>query len=402
MRRLTSQIAPMTRPLRVAQRSLGAPLLSTLLTGTTNLALPVLVQLASGTAATGALTLSLTPLTISLAVQRGVLSQTYLRGIARAPRIRTAIVAMATLALVGSAALMVLLRLDPIFWLAVAVTPIALFQDAFRFRAMGVGRAALAATSDGMWLAALALGTVVALLSETGLSVTNALWTYAAGALVAALFGLFRWPRVQGPQTPYASVSSLVTEGLLIAGLGTLAQPVLVLAAGLDALGILRIAQITAAIPALMISTFQSALLRITKLEDVASVRHAARTVVLPIAITSVVISTFLVLMPRASLVAAGIEARNEFLSTVIIVHVSTVLGAWVMVLMWRVRISARVRSWVGMRALGSVTELAVASTLGWFWGPQGVAAGPVANSVIVGSYATTHMRSEERLQAAS
>lgn len=385
----------------LGRRRLGAPLLSTAFTGTTNLLLPLGVQLTAGTAATGALTLALTPLTVALAIQRNVLAQTVLRNVTRAAGLSATVIGLGGCATLASAAFVFYLRLDPVFWLSTGVTPIALLQDAFRFRSMGAGRADRAALADGAWLAVLVLGTAATVwASAAPLTLANLLSAYAAGAVLALLLGIVRRPAGPGQEGPHAAVPSLVAEGLMLAGLGTLAQPVLVFAAGLPALGILRIAQLTGALPALLLTTLQSGLLRETRLEDISHVRHTARRVVAVVGAACAFITLAVAAIPSLALAEVGLERRGSFLGTMVLVQVSTVLSAWVMVLMWSVRISAPSRQWLSMRAAASIAEFACASVLGWLVGAPGVGAGYLANNVVIASYAHAHLRRAARAEA--
>ena len=396
-----------TRSARLARSAIrlrrltGAPLLSTLFTGLTNLALPLSVQVAAGASATGALTLALTPLTMGLAIQRGVLSQIFLRGIATAPKLILVLTSINAGATAASFAIVALATLSPTYLLLSALTPIALTQDAFRFRALGAGRAHRAAVSDFLWFIIFIGGTGGALLTGRS-SASWTLITYALGALVACAYGLLRWPTERDIGKSHPSIGSLVLEGTLVAGIGTIAQPILALTSGLDALGVFRIAQVTGTIPGLLMSTLQGALLRGTPLDQASAVRRVAWRVAGAVSLTGIAIVATLMLTPPDMLDDLGFSDKVQLIVTVALVQAGIVVSSWVMVAMWRIRIIARASSWLSVRAVSSLAELLVASLGGYWFGPAGVAAGSLFNNAAVAAYAYRALDRDDRSTASA
>ena len=391
----------LTRVLSAGLSRAGWATASTGMTGLTNAVLPLVVQGVAGAAATGSVALALTPYAVGLSVQRALLVPIYLRGVARAPGLATALSTIWSVAAAISVGLILVFGLDPVFLLAAVVTPIALLQDAFRFRAMGVGLSRRAALSDTLWLATFVVVAGVGVATSPAAAVTVVLAAFLIAAATSAVVGLVLWPRgvSSGGDPAHPSVRSLLGEGVVLSGIGALSQPVLAVVAGLEALGLFRIALLSTSVPTFVLSSIQGTVLATLDLTDRVQVRRIARVTSATLGAVATLTLAVCVLVPAGAYADYGLEPRGTFLWCVLLLQIGTVLGGFVTVMMWRARVVARVRDWLGVRIAGSALELVAAGALGWAIGAPGVAAGLLVNN---GTVAAGLVRQEASLRRAT
>lgn len=384
-----------------ARQLVGAALVSTSLTGVTNVLLPVSMQISSGSAGTGALALVATPLTVALSVQRAILSQTYLRSVTNVRHLHSTLIAIGTVATITSVLFAQWFGLSHAYLLLALASPFALYQDAFRFRVLGVGRGAQAAVSDAIWFVVFVTGLGGAAIYRS-LSAPWILTPYVIGAGAASFCAWRLWPMEGGESSSHASLASLVAEGGLVAGLTAIAQPALAATNGLAALGAYRIAQVTGSISGLLLATMQGSLLRLTRIDDVRHVRRVASLVASVVGVVGLLIVGGIWVMPGSVLKHLKLDNNPSLIITVALVQASVVLSSWVMVLFARIRVYAPARSWLAVRIGSSVVELAVSVIAGAWLGAPGVALGTVVNGAVMSAYAGRRFRLDAQSAASS
>lgn len=354
------------------------------MTGLTNAAIALAIQVTGGSEWLGAWAIASAPLTVAIALQRALLSQSALRG-ARLRLIRgcgPTLVGVAAAAVAATILLAVWFSLPAALFLVALSVPPVLFQDAYRLRQFGLHRPEMSMYSDTIWLG-LSLATATTLgVVENVLSPAVMIIAYAVGACAAAGFSAATWPKQGKSLQKYPRTAYLMLESGSIIGLSNIAQIVVAGVVSLGVVGELKLAQ-TLIQPVIFVGNFSQSLL-VPKL-DLRSNRSMRRMAgaagALCLGSGLVCLIVIGVLGPILDRWMA-LDSDVLIASAVLIVGLS--IGVAIAIEMVRVRAAFPPRAWLPARIAGAIADPLVSIPAGIVLGAPGLALGPLANNLVL------------------
>jgi hypothetical protein len=365
------------------QWSLG----SAVATGGSNWLVGALVQATAGTTALGAFAIVTGPLTVSLAIQRGIASQTLLSGgyWREVPGWVTTFVAITATSAAVMALLCVLFHTPWWSWLLVVVVPIVHIEDAYRFQQFGRGYPANAAIADFVWLivqlSSLAAFALLGMKLSPGLAVGT--WLIG-GAASLVLVGSLSHGKTPGTVTPQeiANVWHLTLETFGVVALAQVSIYAVAVFSSMERVGQFRLAQLAVTPAALVSSALLPILLPKIQLRARGGriVSHAS----ILIALAGGACCAAYVVMPEDARALVKLPFQPAVLATMVLLIAGMTLSIFVAARMTLVRISRPARYWIRGRFLAATTEPGVSVAAGLILGAPGIALGSVVHQLVV------------------
>lgn len=346
-----------------------------------------LVQASAGTTALGVFAIVTGPLTVSLAIQRGIASQTLLRGghWRDVPGWLSTFVAITTISAAVMAILCVLFHTPWWSWLVVAAVPIVHIEDAYRFQQFGRGYPARAAIADCAWLCVqlsiLAAFTILEVTLSPGMAVGT--WLIG-GAASLVLVGALSRGTGSGAMPPpeLAKVWHLALETFGVVALAQVSIYVVAVFSSVERVGQFRLAQLAVTPAGLIAASLLPVLL--PKIQLGVSARRIVVRASLLVALAGGACSVVYVAMPAEARALIKLPFEPAVLATMVILVVGMTLSIFVAVHMTLVRITRPPGYWIRRHFLAAMTEPGVAISAGLIFGAPGIALGSVAHQLSV------------------
>jgi hypothetical protein len=346
-----------------------------------------LVQATAGTAALGAFAIVTGPLTVSLAIQRGIASQTLLRGghWRDVPGWLSTFVAITAASAGVMATLCVLFHTPWWSWLVVAAVPVVHIEDAYRFQQFGRGYPARAAIVDGAWLcvqlSTLAALAILGVKLSPGIAVGT--WLVGGAASLVLVGALSRGTGSDAEPPPeLAKVWHLALETFGVVGVAQISIYVVAVFSSVERVGQFRLAQL-AVTPAGLISASLLPIL-LPKIQLGVSGGRIVTRASLLVALAGGACCAAYVAMPEEARAFVNLPFQPVVLATMVILIVGMTLSIFVAVRLTLVRISRPPRYWIRRHFLAAMTEPGVSITAGLILGAPGIALGSVVHQLFV------------------
>lgn len=355
----------------------GSTLLSTAATGTTNIVVPLAIQVSGDLSTLGGYAVVAIPATVALAISRSVASQTVLRGfgISETPGLAGWLFGLASAGCGVTALLILILELPNFFYLVALALPVALLQDMLRYRCFGARLPFQAAFSDLMWLATLlAVVLVYWLMSPTPLGPGIVLFANLVGAGVGLLTVFLLRPRISDVFNSMVRLRGLVIESLAIFGFAQISQVAAAFFLSLETLGLARSAFMVLTPLSLLFSTCLALVVPRIDVTSVRAIASAARIVSGGLLGAGFAGTAVFLLLPEGVLTSLNFPLESSALTAcLILLTLGVSASGYVSIHLLHLRAVAETRSWLRPRLLAACAEPGVTLSLAMLLGAPGL-----------------------------
>jgi hypothetical protein len=397
-----SDLKRLLRSLSVSRAAVSGTAVSVVVTGLTNLMVPVALQVSAGTRALGAFAVVTAVFTVALTMQRALCTQLVLPGgLSRADlnRLLLACGALCLLSVLwGLAACLSLPSATGLVWM-VLLFPAAQLQDLVRFWCFSRHSAGLAAASDVTWFAT-SVAILGALVLNSHLTPGRIAAAWGVGAVVAL------WPMFVRRARPAASVAhaaalrptpwrALLVEAAMIPAAGQALMIGLVRTSGIETVGELRLAQVLLSANALALSTAMAFLVPRLDLRSAAAVARASRLIGLTLLALGAAVTAATALDPFGFLQRLHTAPTASLVATVGVLAVSGALSGVSGIRLVRIRRTVPVAQWLPRRAVAAYSEPTAGLLLSLPLGAVGAACGQLVNQALLVVLLSKASRSE-------
>ncbi len=385
-----NDLTRLLRSLHGSRAAASSTMVSVLVTGLTNMMVPVALAVSAGTKALGAFAVVTAVFTVAITMQRALCTQVILPGgLAHRDLRRLLVVCGSLAALSVVCGLVAAAALPSAEGLGVMVLffPLAQVQDLVRFWCFSRHRAGTAAASDVTWLATSSaiLGYFV-IVSHLSPGRIAAAW--GAGAVVSL------WPILTKPARQRAAglASSpralpwraLVIEAAMIPAAGQALMIGLARTSGIETVGQLRLAQVLLSANALALSSATAFLVPRLDLRSAVSVLRASRLLGLTLLTLGLAITAVTALDPFSFLQHLHTTATAGLVATGGILAVSGALSGTSGIRLVRIRRTTPSRVWLPRRAVAAYAEPTAGLALSFPLGSVGAACGQLVNQALL------------------
>ena len=381
------------RSLQMSRAAVSGTAASVLVTGVTNLMVPVALQVSAGTKALGAFAVVTAVFTVAITMQRALCTQVILPGGLLRDDGRRLLFVCGTLAVLavlwGIVGCLLLPSSAGLLWM-VLFFPVAQLQDFVRFWCFSRHHAGLAAASDTTWLATslLILGTVVVV---SHLSPARIATAWGVGALVALWPVLLRNGQMARRSRAVGALAAratpwgaLLMESAMIPVGGQALMIGLASTSGIETVGQLRLAQVLLSANALALSTATAFLVPRLDLGSAQAVLRASRVVGLTLLVLGTCVTVAVAVNPFHVLEHLHTAPTAELVGTVGILALSGALSGTSGIRLVRIRKTLPSALWLPRRALAAYSEPASGLVLSVPFGSVGAACGQLVNQVLL------------------
>lgn len=354
-------------------------------TGVTNLLMPLTFQLIGGIEELGVYALVTIPYTVSLAIQRMVVSQSLSRG--RLPgdvhRLWTMWAVCSVVSVSVSVVTAVLLTSAAWPLVIAAMIPFALCQDLFRYAFFGQRRADVSALSDGVWLAGVAtiFGYVLIHGDSMSLLVASLLMLCACSAGLSIEFVAYGIAQLQSRGVTTPRMLPLVSESTIVFGAGQVTQYVVAAVAGASLIGEYKAILLLLTPLTMFVNLAQAILLPRLQFDRSA---HVIKVGIL-LGCAVALVGCFTVLVgyydPAHFLSKLGFATGSVVVSAGALLVIAASLSAFLGVYLVRFRVVEAPRVWVRIRVISALTDPAVSIPVALWIGLPGIATGTLASN---------------------
>ncbi|MGW8812461.1 hypothetical protein [Gordonia terrae] len=361
------------------------PALSIGFTGVTNLLMPLTFQLIGGIEDLGVYTLVTIPYTVSLAIQRMIVSQSLSRG--KLPHDVQNLWRMwagcSVLSVIVSACTTFLLTNALWPFLLGAMIPLALCQDLFRYMFFGQRRAEIAAFSDCIWFVGVfCVFWYVFVGGEQASSlVVSALFLCACCAALGVECIGFGIAQLQSANMAIPRMLPLLSESTVVFGAGQVTQYVVAVVAGAAMIGEYKAVLLLLTPLTMFVNLAQAILLPRLRFDEPKRVMTAGGSLGVAVACVGCSSVALGYLDPLGVLSSVGFATGDVVLATGALLVIAASLSAFLGVYLVRFRVERPAKVWVRIRVLSALSDPVVSIPMALWIGLPGIATGTLCSN---------------------